>query len=81
MNVDELLALDRPLTDEEFVFLEAELLKCVHQLQKVTADLLPDLQEKDPELADSLINSTARLVWATEQAAALPLCNKEPGEE
>jgi hypothetical protein len=71
VNVDELLALDRELTDEEFLFLEAELLKTVHELQRVTEQLLPDID--DPELAAKLKESTEDLVWATEQAAAIPL--------
>lgn len=72
MNIDEILALERELTDEEFLFLEGETLKSVREFSKRIDELLPDIARKDPALADRLEVSSNTMLLAMESAAAIP---------
>ena len=51
MNVDELMNLDRPLTDEEMAFMEQEVLKLARQLKTEVANITSDLDPSDPVVA------------------------------
>ena len=73
MDVDQILALDRELTMEEFQFLEQETLKSVRELSVLVDQLLPGIAAKDPALAERLEASTNRMLHATEAGAAIPL--------
>ena len=77
VNVDQILALDRELTEEECLFLEQETLKAVRQLSQHVDDLLPQIAEKDPALADRLEVSSNTMLLATEAAAAIPLDGRQ----
>ena len=73
MDVDEILALERELTDEEFVFLEQETLKLMRVIRKRVQDLLPYLAEHDAHIAERLEVSANRMLWALEEGARLPI--------
>lgn len=72
MNVDELLSADRELTDEEFEFLEQELLKTLREFNEQVQGICEEIEEKDPELAARLKRSAESALSNAEQAAALP---------
>jgi hypothetical protein len=73
MNVDELLSADRELTDEEFEFLEQELLKTLREFNQQVQGICEGIEEKDPELAARLRRSAESALSDAEQAAAIPL--------
>jgi hypothetical protein len=73
VNVDELLAADRELTDEEFEFLEQELLKTLREFNEHVQGICGELEDKDPELAAKLKSSAESALSNAEQAAAIPL--------
>jgi hypothetical protein len=72
MNVDELLAADRELTDEEFAFLEQQALAVARELERAMAELASKVEETDPALARAVTQPAHNLVKALEQAAAIP---------
>ena len=72
MNVNQILAMDRKLTDEEFEVLERETLKSVRELSRLIDDLLPEIAAKDPKLADRLELSSNTMLLAMESAADIP---------
>lgn len=51
MNVDELMKLERPLTDDEAAFMEEEVLKLAKALTDEVANLTRDLDPDDPVVA------------------------------
>lgn len=73
MNVDELLAADRELTDEEFEFLEQELLKTLREFNEHIQGICGQIEDTEPEVAAKLKQSAASALWNVEQAAAIPL--------
>jgi hypothetical protein len=74
VNVEELLALDRELTNEEFEFIEREALENARKLQGMVEDMVTPRMEKEvPELAQRLRSSVARMVSSLEIAASIPL--------
>jgi hypothetical protein len=50
MNVEELLKLERPLTNAEMVFVENEVLKLAEQLKTTVAEVTKDLDPNDPDV-------------------------------
>ncbi|MGH7468169.1 MAG: hypothetical protein ACRENP_09300 [Longimicrobiales bacterium] len=72
MNVDELLAADRELTDEEFAFLEQQALAVARELETTMAELAKKVGESDPALARAVMRPAHNLVAALEQAVAIP---------
>ena len=72
MDVDELLALERPLTQEECEFIEQELLKTAKEFQKLAAELTEEIAREDPEMAEQLQRSARAMVLNIEEAAAIP---------
>lgn len=73
MNVDELLAADRELTDEEFEFLEQELLKTLREFNEQVKLISAEVEESDPELAEKLRRSASSALENAEEAAKIPL--------
>jgi hypothetical protein len=71
MDVDELLALDRPLTDEEFAFLEQKLLETVREFHALVEEMLPQVAPQEPFLAERLRNAADSILANVEEAAAL----------
>ncbi len=69
MDVDELLALDRELTDEEFEFLEQETLKLVKEMHGMLQDLGAEIRQSDETLADKLEVESDMMLLAVEAAA------------
>jgi hypothetical protein len=51
MDVNELMNLNRPLTNEEAAFLEQEVLKLAHELDGEISKITRDLDPNDPEIA------------------------------
>ena len=78
MDVDEILALERELTDEEFVFLEQETLKIMRVVRKRVAELLPRVAGHDRRLAERMEISANRMLWALEEGARLPIGDRVP---
>ena len=76
MDVDEILALERELTDEEFLFLEQETLKSVRALRNMIAELLPTVRAHSPPLADKMELSSNTMLLALEAGAELPIGDK-----
>jgi hypothetical protein len=76
MDVDEILALDRELTDEEFLFLESETLKSVRSLRQMIGELLPRVRGQAPALADKMELSANTMLLAMEAGAELPIGDK-----
>ncbi len=72
MNVDELLAADRPLTNEEMAFLEQQTLVLARELQALMTELSEEMKQKDPELAREILRPARNMVKALEEAAAIP---------
>ena len=73
MNVDELLSLDRELTDEEFLFLEQELLKKTKEFHELAMQISAETEGMDPEQAAHLRRHAQIMLENVEAAAALPL--------
>ena len=73
MDVDEILALERELTDEEFVFLEQETLKVMRVIRKRVGELLPIIQAHDARLAERMEVSANRMLWSLEEGIRLPI--------
>ena len=73
MNVDELMSLERQLTDEEFVFLEQELLKTTREFHAHACRIADEIESKDPALAEQLRRSARKTLVNVEEAAAIPL--------
>lgn len=76
MDVDEILALERELTDEEFTFLEQETLKIMRTIRKRVGELLPRIAAHDRRLAGRMEVSSNRMLWALEEGARLPIDDK-----
>lgn len=76
MDVDEILALERELTDEELAFLEQETLKVMRAVRKRVGELLPQIAAHAPLVAERLEISTNRMLWALEEGARLPSGDK-----
>jgi hypothetical protein len=72
MDIAELLTLDRPLTDEEFAFLEERLLATTRELhadvQKILAQTPPGTERK---LTRKLRRSADRMLRRVENAVSL----------
>ena len=71
MNVEELLAADRKLTDEETAFLEQEVLKLAKQLQSMVTEITAEVGPEDQDLVDQLRGAAGRTVANIEEAIAL----------
>jgi hypothetical protein len=71
MNVDELLALDRPLTREEEAFLEQELLKLAQELQSVVAKIADQTDPEHQEMVERLRSAAGRTLENIEAAIAI----------
>ncbi len=86
MDVDELLSLDRELTDEETAFMERELLKLARELEAAVASITEEAsndEEGDPEKEAALAqlrNAAGRTVASIEAAIAVdaPTIPHEP---
>ena len=76
MNVDELMALERPLTAEETGFLEQEVLKLAKQLQAHVKRITADIDPAHDDLVDRLRSAANRTVRSIDAAIALG-----PGDE
>ena len=76
MDADEILALERELTDAEFTFLEQDTLKLMRAIRKRVAGLQPRARTLAPEIAERLEISANRMLWALEQGAELPIGDK-----
>jgi hypothetical protein len=79
MNLDEILARDGDLTDEELAFVERELVKATRELHSVLAGMHHEIAAKDPRLAAKLRRSADSMLENIEKAAALPWPNGNPG--
>ena len=71
MNVDELMALERPLTDEEMAFMEQEVLKLAKALQAEVARITADIEPGHEDLVDRLRGAASRTVENIDAAIAL----------
>ena len=71
MNIDELLALDRALTDEEAAFMEQELLKTARELQAMAEAITAEIPPEHQHIAEHLRNATRRTVQSIEAAVEL----------
>lgn len=76
MDAEEIMALDRELTDEEFVFLEQHTLKTMRAVKKRIGELLPHIAAHDPHLAERMEISSNRMLWSLEEGARLPIGDK-----
>ena len=76
MDVEEILALRRELTDEEFVFLEQETLKVMRTIRKRVTELLPIIAAHDTRLAERMEISSNRMLWALEEGSRIPIGDK-----
>ena len=76
MDVDEIMALERELTDEEFVFLEQDTLKVMRIIRKRVSELLPHIAAHDSRIAERLDISSNRMLWALEEGARIPIGDK-----
>jgi hypothetical protein len=72
MNVDELMKLDRPLTDEEADFMEQQVLLLAKELQRMMGELSLEVEKKDPKLAAEMRRPPARMVQAIQNAMEIP---------
>jgi hypothetical protein len=79
MNVEELLAPDHMLTDEEFEFLEEELLKTLREFNEIVGKISQEIEDKDPELAAKMRESAQSALDNAEVAAAIPLHSEYSG--
>ena len=68
MDLDEILTLDRELTDEEIVFLEQQLLIAVRAFHRETEKLVREACKVEPEWAERLRSSAASLLLNVERA-------------
>ena len=73
MDVDEIMALERELTDEEFTFLEQETLKIMRMVRTRISGMLPHIAAHDAHLAGRIEISSNRMLWALEEGARLPI--------
>ena len=73
MDADEILALERELTDEEFVFLEQDTLKLTRVIRRRVAELVPHIAAFDAGLAERLEISANKMQWALEAGAECPI--------
>ncbi|MGH7552796.1 MAG: hypothetical protein ACREMQ_07175 [Longimicrobiales bacterium] len=71
MDVDEIMALDRELTDEEFAFLEQQLLVMARALFQNVQELTSSIADKEPELSKRLLDSAGSMLLNVELAAAM----------
>lgn len=76
MDVDEIMALDRELTDEEFTFLEQETLKIMRAIRRRVSELLPHVAAHDRPIAERMEVSSNRMLWALEEGVRLPIGDK-----
>jgi hypothetical protein len=70
MELDEILALDRELTDEELALLERQLLITARALHRNTEELVREASKVEPELAERLRASTVSVLRNIELANA-----------
>lgn len=71
MDVDEIMALERELTDEEFAFLEQQLLAMARALFQNVQELTSSIADKEPELSKRLLDSAGSVLLNVELAAAM----------
>lgn len=71
MDVNELLALDRPLTPAEIAAVEDELLRLAQELQKEIAVITEELGPENPEV-ERLQRAAAETLANIEAAIAVP---------
>lgn len=76
MDIDDILATDRELSEEEFTFLEQETLKVMRAVRKRVQELLPHIAAHDRHLAERMEISSNRMLWALEEGARLPSSDK-----
>lgn len=76
MDVDDILALERELTDKEFTFLEQETLKVMRAIRKRIAELLPHIAGHDRHIAERMEIASNRMLWALEEGARIPIGDK-----
>jgi len=76
MDIDDILATDRELSEEEFAFLEQETLKAMRAVRKRVHELLPQIAAHDPHIAERMEISSNRMLWALEEGARLPSSDK-----
>ena len=76
MDVDEILALERELTEQEFTFLEADTLKVMRTIRKRIDELMPRIAAHDRRLAERMDVSSNRMLWALEEGVRLPIHEK-----
>jgi hypothetical protein len=79
MTLEEILAKNGELTDEELAFLERELVKATRQLHTMLKEIQREAEAKDPRLAAKLGRSADSMLANVEKAAALPWPNGMPG--
>ncbi len=78
MDVNELLALDRPLTPREMAAVEDELLRLAQQLQKEVARIVEEVGPDSPEV-ERLQRAAAETLRNIEEAIAVPAVPVAPG--
>ena len=78
MDVDEIMALDRELTDEEFAFLEQQLLVMARALFQNVQELTSSIADREPELSKRLLDSAGSMLLNVELAAAMDDEKPEP---
>jgi hypothetical protein len=79
MNLDDILASDRELTDEELAFVERELVRATRELHAWVKGIQQEVREKEPRLAARLGRSADSMLENVEKAASLPWPNGMPG--
>jgi hypothetical protein len=78
MNVEELLKLERPLTDEEAAFMEDELLKLTRELHTEVMKICEKVEPQSAFLANKLKQAAVRTLENVEAAVAVPLLTDPP---
>ena len=79
MDVNELLALDRPLTPRELAAVEDELLRLAQELQKEITRIAEEVGPDAPEV-ERLQRAAADTLRNIEEAIAIPVVPVAPGD-
>jgi hypothetical protein len=79
VNLEEILARDGDLTDEELAFVERELVKATRELHAMLQHIEREVAAQEPRLAAKLRRSADSMLSNVEKAASLPWPNGMPG--
>jgi hypothetical protein len=79
MKLEDILAKDGALTDEELAFVEHELVKATRELHALALQIEREVAQTHPRVAAKLRRSADSMLTNVEKAAALPWPNGMPG--